>query len=69
LCKAFGLAPAGQLGPFTYGSVAFAALMGWWLWGEVLSLNTWLGIGLITGGGILAMLGKELVKSTKTATP
>jgi len=67
LSKAYGLAPAGQLGPFTYGSVAFAALMGWWLWGEVLSLNTWLGIGLITGGGILAVLGKELVKSTKTA--
>ena len=69
LSKAYGLAPAGQLGPFTYGSVAFAALMGWWLWGEVLSLNTWLGIGLITGGGILAMLGKELVKSTKIAAP
>ncbi|MFG1491573.1 DMT family transporter, partial [Oceanospirillum sp. HFRX-1_2] len=65
LSKAYGFAPAGQLGPFTYGSVAFAALMGWWLWGEVLSLNTWLGIALITGGGILAMLGKELVKSTR----
>lgn len=65
LSKAYGLAPAGQLGPFTYGSVAFAALMGWWLWGEVLTLNTWSGIALITGGGILAMLGKSLVKSTK----
>ncbi|SEG22944.1 DMT family transporter [Oceanospirillum linum] len=65
LSKAYGLAPAGQLGPFTYGSVAFAALMGWWLWGEVLTLGTWLGILLITGGGILAMLGKNLVKSTK----
>ena len=65
LSKAYGLAPAGQLGPFTYGSVAFAALMGWWLWGEVLSLSTWLGILLITGGGILAMLGKSIVKSTK----
>lgn len=65
LSKAYGLAPAGQLGPFTYGSVAFAALMGWWLWGEVLSLNTWMGIALITGGGVLAMMGKELVKSTR----
>ncbi len=59
LSKAYGLAPAGQLGPFTYGSVAFAALMGWWLWGEVLELNTWLGIALITSGGILAMTGKS----------
>lgn len=67
LSKAYGLAPAGQLGPFTYGSVAFAALMGWWLWQEVLALNTWLGIALITGGGILAMTGKSLVKSTKSS--
>lgn len=65
LSKAYGMAPAGQLGPFTYGSVAFAALMGWWLWDEIPALETWAGIALITGGGILAMLGKQLVKSPK----
>lgn len=65
LSKAYGLAPAGQLGPFTYGSVVLAALMGWLLWDEVLSINTLLGIALITGGGVLAMLGKSLVKQLK----
>lgn len=60
LSKAYGLAPAGQLGPFTYGSVAFAALMGWMLWGEVLDLNTLLGIVLICGGGILAISGQSV---------
>ncbi|MGB0733145.1 MAG: DMT family transporter, partial [Pontibacterium sp.] len=32
LNKAYALAPVGQLGPFTYASVAFAALFGWLLW-------------------------------------
>ncbi len=59
LSKAYGLAPAGQLGPFTYGSVAFAALMGWWLWGELLELNTVFGIVLISLGGFLAMATKS----------
>ncbi|SJZ71339.1 Uncharacterized membrane protein [Oceanospirillum multiglobuliferum] len=60
LSKAYGLAPAGQLGPFTYGSVAFAALMGWWLWAETLMLNVWLGIAFITIGGVLAMRSKQV---------
>ncbi|MBB1486179.1 DMT family transporter [Oceanospirillum sp. D5] len=57
LSKAYGMAPAGQLGPFTYGSVAFAALMGWWLWSESLEMNTIAGIVLITLGGVLAVSG------------
>ncbi|MEH6580270.1 MAG: DMT family transporter [Amphritea sp.] len=58
LSKAYGMVPAGQLGPFTYASVAIAALFGWLLWDEVLGLNTWLGILLVSGAGIVAMLGK-----------
>lgn len=57
LSKAYGLAPAGQLGPYTYGSVAFAALFGWLLWDEVLGMMTWLGVLLVCGAGIVAMLG------------
>ncbi len=55
LSKGYSYAPAGQLGPFTYGSVAFAALFGWLLWNEALAWNTWLGIALITTAGVLAM--------------
>ncbi|WP_271270327.1 DMT family transporter [Aliamphritea hakodatensis] len=58
LSKAYGMAPAGQLGPFTYGSVAFAVLLGWFIWDEVLATHTWIGIGLICGAGLVAMLGK-----------
>lgn len=60
LSKAYGLAPAGQLGPFTYSSVAIAALFGWWLWDEALSLNSWLGVLVVTIAGVMAMQGKRV---------
>lgn len=59
LSKGYGLAPAGQLGPYTYASVAFAALFGWWLWDEVLGLNSWLGVCLIFGAGLLSLSSKR----------
>ncbi len=55
LSKAYSHAPAGQLGPYTYTSVAFAALFGWLIWDEVLDLNTLLGISIIVFAGILAV--------------
>lgn len=58
LSKAYGLAPAGQLAPYTYGSVAFAALSGWLFWNEILAYNSWIGIALVCSAGIVAMLGK-----------
>jgi len=58
LSKAYGLAPAGQLAPYTYGSVAMAAVFGWLLWGEVLGMNTLFGILLVSCAGIVAMIGK-----------
>ena len=54
LSKGYGLAPAGQLGPFTYASVAFAALFGWLIWEEVLGLNSWLGVLLIFAAGVFS---------------
>ncbi|WP_432473804.1 DMT family transporter [Amphritea sp. HPY] len=59
LSKAYGLAPAGQLAPYTYGSVAIAALFGWLIWDELLGVNTWLGIFLVSSAGIVAMMGKK----------
>ncbi|MGB0467477.1 MAG: DMT family transporter [Pontibacterium sp.] len=62
LSKAYGLAPAGQLGPFTYSSVALAALFGWVLWDEALSLNSWLGIVIVTLAGLMAMQARPAKK-------
>jgi drug/metabolite transporter (DMT)-like permease len=59
LSKAYGLAPAGQLGPYTYTSVAFAALFGWLIWSEVLVINTWIGIFIIVFAGILAITDRR----------
>ncbi|MBN0988656.1 DMT family transporter [Amphritea pacifica] len=59
LSKAYGMAPAGQLAPYTYGSVAMAAVLGWLVWDEVLGLHTLLGILLVCCAGIVAMAGKR----------
>ncbi|MBY4677843.1 DMT family transporter [Marinobacterium arenosum] len=60
LSRAYGLAPAGQLGPFTYASVAFAALFGWLLWHELLALHSWLGMLVVVAAGLLAMQGRRV---------
>ncbi|BBB26276.1 DMT family transporter [Amphritea japonica] len=62
LSKAYGMAPAGQLAPYTYGSVAMAALFGWLIWGELLGLNSLFGILLVSCAGIVAMIGKPQPK-------
>ena len=59
LSKAYGLAPAGQLGIYTYSSVIFAALFGWFIWDEVLSFNTLLGILIILLASILAVMDRK----------
>ncbi len=55
LSRGYALAPAGQLGLYTYTSVAFAALFGWWIWDEVLGPNSLVGVVLIIGAGLLAL--------------
>lgn len=59
LSKGYGLAPAGQLGPFTYSSVALAALFGWLLWDEALSFVSWAGIAIVMIAGLMAMQIKK----------
>ena len=47
LTRAYSLAPAARVGPFTYTSVIFSALLAWWLWGEQLDRWTALGCALV----------------------
>ena len=56
LTRAYGLDPAGQLGPFTYASVIFATLMGWLLWHEVVNPFTFIGIGIVCLAAVIDML-------------
>jgi drug/metabolite transporter (DMT)-like permease len=62
LSKGYGYAAAGQLGPFTYASVAFAALMGFIIWDESLSVQAVAGIVLVTLAGIIVMVGDRLLR-------
>jgi drug/metabolite transporter (DMT)-like permease len=54
LTKGYSLAPAGQVGPFNYGNVVFAALLGWMIWGETLDGLTLAGAVLTCSAGIIA---------------
>ncbi len=59
LTRGITLVPAAQVGPFTYSSVVFAAVIGWVIWGEVLDLMTGLGGALVCAGGVLVLRGQR----------
>jgi drug/metabolite transporter (DMT)-like permease len=52
--RGYSLAPASQVGPFSYGNVVFAAIMGWVFWGETLDGLTLIGAVLTCSAGIIA---------------
>jgi len=43
------------VGALAYSTVVFASLWGILIWGELLSLTSWFGIGLIVAGGLLSL--------------
>ena len=53
MTAAYGLAPAAQVGPFTYTSVLFATAYGWVFWGESVDVLTGLGALLVIASGLL----------------
>ncbi|HQU16741.1 MAG: hypothetical protein B7Z66_11365 [Chromatiales bacterium 21-64-14] len=60
LTKAYSLAPAARVGPFTYASVVLAAGYGAWFWGEAPDRWTVAGALLISLAGILAIRRERL---------
>lgn len=52
---AYQIANPGQIGPYTYSAVIYAAIMGWLFWGEALLLTTVIGSVLIVVSGVLNM--------------
>lgn len=59
--KAYSLAPATRIGPYTYVSVVFAALWGWALWSETPGTLSIAGAVLIAIGGALALPRARIV--------
>lgn len=66
LSKGYRYAAAGQLGPFTYGSVIFASLLGWLLWDELVTSEAMLGMALVVGSGVLVMLGSVKARASNS---
>jgi drug/metabolite transporter (DMT)-like permease len=59
MTAAYGLAPAAQVGPFTYTSVLFATAYGWLFWDEAITVLTAVGAVLVVATGLLASQARE----------
>lgn len=59
MTRAYQLAPAAQVGPFIYGSVAFAAFFDWLLFSRHPDGLSTLGTALVVGAGVLALRGRD----------
>ncbi|MEM8844190.1 MAG: DMT family transporter [Pseudomonadota bacterium] len=59
LTKAYSIAPASQIGPFTYSSLLWASLGGWLFWSEIPSTSTLIGASLIITSGVLLLYRKR----------
>jgi len=59
LTKAYALAPASRIAPFTYSSILFAGIIGWVFWNEIITLLTVSGAFLIILAGILIIQEKR----------
>ena len=59
LTKAYKIAPASQVGPFTYSSLLWASVAGWYFWNEIPTLQTLTGAALIIVAGIILIYRKN----------
>ncbi len=63
LTQAYRLAPASQVGPFTYSLLLWASFAGWLFWGEIPSAQTLLGAALIISAGLILLYKKGSAKN------
>ena len=66
LAWAYGRAEAQVLAPVEYTAFVWSALLGWWVFGERVSLYTLAGAGLIIAGCILAVRGSSAAPAPQT---
>jgi drug/metabolite transporter (DMT)-like permease len=58
-------APAARLGPFTFFSVVFGAVLGWLFWDEVLGWATLAGTLLVLTSALLVGRGRRPVAASR----
>ncbi|MGP4842657.1 DMT family transporter [Marinobacter sp. 1Y8] len=61
ITTAYRIAPAGQIGQFTYSSVLFAALLGWIIFLEPTTEEQLIGCALIVGAGLMNLRQRQVV--------
>lgn len=59
MTRAYQLAPAAEVGPFIYGSVAFAALFDWLIFARHPGALSTLGTALVIVAGVIALRGRR----------
>ena len=59
MTKAFSIAPPAKVGVFTYSSVIFAALLGFWLFNEALAWHMLWGALIIFVAGYFAIRSRR----------
>ena len=64
MAKAFSLAPANLLTPFTYFQILSALVFGFLVFGDIPDMWTFVGIALIVGAG-LYVFGRSALKRTR----
>lgn len=67
MTRGYASAPAAHVGPFTYSTIIFGVLYGWFIWNETPGWTFWIGALLIVSGGILALRGEWPALALKPA--
>lgn len=67
LTKAYALAPAARVGPFTYAAVIFSALIAWVLWDE--RMDSWSALGSLLVIATCVMVGWKRSDVREPASP
>jgi drug/metabolite transporter (DMT)-like permease len=52
ITKAFRLADVAVIMPFEYSAMIWAALLGFFIWGELPGLNIWIGVAIVMASGL-----------------
>lgn len=60
LTGALRLAPVAVVMPMDYSSLLWAALFGWWLYGDVPSHTTWIGAPIIAASGLVIVWREQV---------
>ena len=59
MTQAYRIAPPGKIGLYTYSTVVYASIFGWWLWEERLSIFTLAGSCFVFFAGVISFLDKH----------